>query len=59
MVDQSIGTKLYQAGFSTREVGSILGIDRKTVIRHLRKQGVELRASNNVKRSTWLVRQLS
>ena len=47
--------KLYNSGYSTREVADMLGINRKTVSSHLRENGVELRKSNNIKRSKWLV----
>lgn len=36
---------LYQAGFSSHQVGEIMGIAHQTVIYHLRKQGVEPRKS--------------
>jgi len=46
--------RLYCMGYSTREVADIFGINRKTVVAHLKESGVELRPPNNVKRSSWL-----
>ena len=40
---------LYQKGLSTRAVGSILGIDNKTVSYHLKKNGIALRDRNKAR----------
>ena len=48
---------LYRSGYSLKQVGATLGIDRKTVKRRLLALGVELRPSNNVKRSEWLTQK--
>ena len=54
-IGDKVMIKLYNSGYSTREVADMLGINRKTVSSHLRENGVELRKSNNIKRSKWLV----
>ena len=44
----------YLAGYSLDQTGAIVGCDSKTVRRRLVAMGVEIRPSNNVKRSKWL-----
>ena len=54
MVQDAVIAHFYRLGYGLDDVGLILGIDPKTVRRHLVAQGIEIRPSNNVKRSEWL-----